>query len=37
VIAFDVGDRIELEEIGHCPQLDAPVETAQLIFGFTGP
>lgn len=27
---------IELDEIGHCPQLDAPLETAQLILGFTG-
>lgn len=29
-------DWIELDEIGHCPQLDAPLETAQLILGFTG-
>jgi pimeloyl-ACP methyl ester carboxylesterase len=28
-------DWIELEGIGHCPQLDAPVETAQLIADFT--
>lgn len=21
--------------IGHCPQLDAPLETAELILGFT--
>jgi pimeloyl-ACP methyl ester carboxylesterase len=28
-------DWIELEGIGHCPQLDVPVETAQLILGFT--
>jgi pimeloyl-ACP methyl ester carboxylesterase len=28
-------DWIELEGIGHCPQLDAPLETAQLILGFT--
>ncbi len=26
---------IELEGVGHCPQLDAPLETAQLILGFT--
>lgn len=26
---------IELEGIGHCPQLDVPLETAQLILGFT--
>jgi pimeloyl-ACP methyl ester carboxylesterase len=26
---------IELDGIGHCPQLDAPLETAQLILGFT--
>jgi hypothetical protein len=25
----------ELEGIGHCPQLDVPLETAQLIVGFT--
>ncbi len=29
-------DWVELEGIGHCPQLDVPVETAQLILGFTG-
>ena len=28
-------DRVELEGIGHCPQLDVPLETAQLILGFT--
>jgi len=27
-------DWVELEGIGHCPQLDVPVETAQLILGF---
>jgi pimeloyl-ACP methyl ester carboxylesterase len=26
---------IELDGIGHCPQLDTPLETAQLILGFT--
>jgi pimeloyl-ACP methyl ester carboxylesterase len=29
-------DWVELEGIGHCPQLDVPVETAQLILGFAG-
>jgi pimeloyl-ACP methyl ester carboxylesterase len=28
-------DWIELEGIGHCPQVDTPIETAQLILGFT--
>jgi pimeloyl-ACP methyl ester carboxylesterase len=28
-------DWVELEGVGHCPQLDAPLETAQLILGFT--
>ena len=28
---------IELDGIGHCPQLDIPLETAQLILGFTAP
>jgi len=27
-------DYVELEAIGHCPQLDVPLETAQLILGF---
>jgi pimeloyl-ACP methyl ester carboxylesterase len=27
-------DWVELEGIGHCPQLDVPTETAQLILGF---
>ena len=26
---------IELDEIGHCPQLDVPLEVAQLILDFT--
>lgn len=26
---------IELDGIGHCPQLDVPTETTQLILGFT--
>jgi pimeloyl-ACP methyl ester carboxylesterase len=25
----------ELDGIGHCPQLDVPLEAAQLIVGFT--
>jgi pimeloyl-ACP methyl ester carboxylesterase len=28
-------DWVELEGVGHCPQLDVPLETAQLIVGFT--
>jgi pimeloyl-ACP methyl ester carboxylesterase len=28
-------DWVELEGIGHCPQLDIPLETAQLILSFT--
>ncbi|MDX6690258.1 MAG: hypothetical protein QOG15_1715 [Solirubrobacteraceae bacterium] len=28
-------DWVELEGIGHCPQLDVPLETAQLILGLT--
>jgi pimeloyl-ACP methyl ester carboxylesterase len=28
-------DWVELDGIGHCPQLDVPVQTAQLILGFT--
>ena len=28
-------DWIELHGVGHCPQLDVPLETAQLIVGFT--
>jgi pimeloyl-ACP methyl ester carboxylesterase len=29
-------DWVELEGAGHCPQLDVPLETAELILGFTG-
>ncbi|MGE4428593.1 MAG: alpha/beta fold hydrolase [Solirubrobacteraceae bacterium] len=29
-------DWVELDDVGHCPQLDVPLETAQLIIGFTG-
>jgi pimeloyl-ACP methyl ester carboxylesterase len=28
-------DWVELEGVGHCPQLDVPLVTAQLILGFT--
>jgi pimeloyl-ACP methyl ester carboxylesterase len=28
-------DWVELDGVGHCPQLDAPLETAHLILGFT--
>jgi pimeloyl-ACP methyl ester carboxylesterase len=30
-------DWVELEGVGHCPQLDVPLEAAQLILGFTDP
>lgn len=29
-------DWVELDDVGHCPQLDAPLEAAELILGFTG-
>jgi len=29
-------DWVELDGVGHCPQLDVPLETAQLILGFAG-
>ena len=29
-------DWVELDGVGHCPQLDIPVETAHLILSFTG-
>ena len=29
-------DWVELDGVGHCPQLDVPLQTAQLILGFTG-
>ncbi len=29
-------DWVVLDGVGHCPQLDVPLETAQLILGFTG-
>lgn len=28
-------DWVEMPGVGHCPQLDVPAETAQLILGFT--
>ncbi len=28
-------DYVELDGVGHCPQLDAPLETAEVILGFT--
>lgn len=28
-------DWVELDGVGHCPQLDVPLETAQLILGMT--
>jgi pimeloyl-ACP methyl ester carboxylesterase len=28
-------DWVELDDVGHCPQLDVPLETSQLILGFT--
>lgn len=33
---FPHADWVELDGIGHCPQLDVPLEAAQLIVGFTG-
>jgi pimeloyl-ACP methyl ester carboxylesterase len=32
---FPQADWIELEGVGHCPQLDVPLETAQLILGLS--
>jgi pimeloyl-ACP methyl ester carboxylesterase len=28
-------DWVVLDDVGHCPQLDVPLETAELITGFT--
>jgi pimeloyl-ACP methyl ester carboxylesterase len=28
-------DWVVLDGVGHCPQLDVPLETVQLILGFT--
>jgi pimeloyl-ACP methyl ester carboxylesterase len=33
---FPTADWVVLDDIGHCPQLDVPLETGQLILGFTG-
>jgi pimeloyl-ACP methyl ester carboxylesterase len=30
-------DWVELDGVGHCPQLDVPLEATQLILGFTSP
>ena len=30
-------DWIVLDGVGHCPQLDVPLEAAELILGFTSP
>ena len=30
-------DWVELDDVGHCPQLDIPREAAQLVLGFTQP
>jgi len=32
---FPGADWVELDGVGHCPQLDVPLEAAQLILGFT--
>jgi len=32
---FPQAEWIELEGVGHCPQLDVPLETAELILGLT--
>ena len=26
---------VELDGVGHCPQLDVPLEVAELVLGFT--
>jgi pimeloyl-ACP methyl ester carboxylesterase len=31
---FPNADWVELDGVGHCPQLDVPLETAELITGF---
>jgi pimeloyl-ACP methyl ester carboxylesterase len=33
--ALPQADWVELDGVGHCPQLDVPLETAQLILGLT--
>jgi pimeloyl-ACP methyl ester carboxylesterase len=32
---FPAADWVQLDGVGHAPQLDVPLETAQLILGFT--
>jgi pimeloyl-ACP methyl ester carboxylesterase len=32
--SFPNADWVELDGVGHAPQLDVPLETAQLIAGF---
>jgi pimeloyl-ACP methyl ester carboxylesterase len=34
---FPHADWVELEGVGHGPQLDVPLEAAELILGFTAP
>ncbi|HKG66949.1 MAG TPA: alpha/beta hydrolase [Solirubrobacteraceae bacterium] len=34
---FPHADWVELDGVGHAPQLDVPLEAAQLILGFTAP
>src|SRR4051812_41061688 len=34
---FPHADWVVLEGVGHCPQLDVPLEAAQLILGWTAP
>jgi pimeloyl-ACP methyl ester carboxylesterase len=26
---------VELDDVGHCPQLDVPLETTELVLGVT--
>ena len=35
--AFPQADWVELDGVGHGPQLDVPLEAAELILGFTAP
>jgi pimeloyl-ACP methyl ester carboxylesterase len=30
-------DWVVLDDVGHCPQVDVPLETAQLILGVSAP
>jgi pimeloyl-ACP methyl ester carboxylesterase len=34
---FPHADWVELDGVGHGPQLDVPLEAAELILGFTAP